>query len=713
MRRLHAAIGASVVPVLLVAGLVPGASAAAAPGRSGEADPARVASVLGDSLHLTGRAEAPAPVGRASAEEPETRSLEAATSEAPGATGCFGPGTVGLADRVELFWDVDDLGGTRARTVEVLRSQFPGDVPDVVATLPALAGGWTDRGDRTGALYRLRVTMTDGTIATSDCQASDARRRGDIVSATYDEAAGLVQGNSENGSARHTVPVAGTAIHPTYSPDGRVLVYAWMPAGGTQFDLYQRNANGTGSPARLTFTDAVDEVEPAFSPDGRRLALTRASATSIALATFDMATRQTSAVTSSDALAEPDWSADGRSLFATDLLDPSAPVARLTWPAGAYTPVPGTDGGFAPAVSADGKRLAFLRVDEEGTVDGPVVRDRVMTVPVTGGDPQTVLDSVEDTFSSPTWDPLTGRLWWGVESTYSATLWSASSSGAAPVFSNVSLDAWLAGFDLRTVSLPTHSDYTGDRSSDVIGRDGAGRLFLYPRNPDGVTWSARRSVGSGWNGMTAIDAAGDLTGDGRADLLARDATGILWIYPGNGAVSSASSWGPRIRAGHGWNVMTDIEGVGDFSGDGRADIVARDGAGTLWLYPGNGMGGFSSRRAVGSGWNTMSLITGVGDVDLDGGPDLVARDRDGRLWLYRGSGSGGFIPRLQVGTGWQGMTSLSGSDAFGADSAWTDMTSLLARDAQGVLWEYPFIDGRLRDRYQVGSGWNVMTAITA
>jgi len=47
---------------------------------------------------------------------------------------------------------------------------------------------------------------------------------------------------------------------------------------------------------------------------------------------------------------------------------------------------------------------------------------------------------------------------------------------------------------------------------------------------------------------------------------------------------------------------------GDFSGDGRSDLLARSGDGKLWMYPGNGTGGFLPRKAVGSGWNIFSTV---------------------------------------------------------------------------------------------------------
>jgi hypothetical protein len=63
---------------------------------------------------------------------------------------------------------------------------------------------------------------------------------------------------------------------------------------------------------------------------------------------------------------------------------------------------------------------------------------------------------------------------------------------------------------------------------------------------------------------------------------------------------------PPRQVGAGWNVMTTIIGGRDFNGDGKMDLLARDGNGILWLYAGNGSGGWQAPRQVGSGWNTMT-----------------------------------------------------------------------------------------------------------
>ena len=51
-------------------------------------------------------------------------------------------------------------------------------------------------------------------------------------------------------------------------------------------------------------------------------------------------------------------------------------------------------------------------------------------------------------------------------------------------------------------------------------------------------------------------------------------------------------------------------GGGDFNGDGKADILARQSNGALLLYRGNGAGGFVTGTAepVGAGWQTMNML---------------------------------------------------------------------------------------------------------
>lgn len=98
-----------------------------------------------------------------------------------------------------------------------------------------------------------------------------------------------------------------------------------------------------------------------------------------------------------------------------------------------------------------------------------------------------------------------------------------------------------------------------------------------------------------------------------------------------------------------------IVGAGDFNGDKKTDLIMRDTSGNLWLYPGNGSGGFNARTQIGQGWTGYTIV-GIGDFNGDKKPDLLGRDSNGNLWLYPGTGTGGFTSRSQVGWGWNGYT---------------------------------------------------------
>ncbi|UKA51549.1 FG-GAP-like repeat-containing protein [Arthrobacter sp. FW305-123] len=192
---------------------------------------------------------------------------------------------------------------------------------------------------------------------------------------------------------------------------------------------------------------------------------------------------------------------------------------------------------------------------------------------------------------------------------------------------------------------------------------------------------------------------------GFANILARDTVGNLWMYPGNGT----GGWLPQRQVGTGWNVMSELTVPGDFNGDGFSDVLARDTSGYLWMYPGNGAGGWLPQVRVGSGWNVMSALTGPGDFNGDGFADVLARDTAGTLWMYPGNGKGGWLPQLQVGTGWNAMSELTGPGDFNGDG----FADVLARDTAGTLWMYPGNGkGGWLPQLKVGSGWNAMSELT-
>jgi hypothetical protein len=99
--------------------------------------------------------------------------------------------------------------------------------------------------------------------------------------------------------------------------------------------------------------------------------------------------------------------------------------------------------------------------------------------------------------------------------------------------------------------------------------------------------------------------------------------------------------------------MTAFAATGDFDGDGRIDFLARRSDGWLYVYNGNGRGGFGGPpKAISKGWNQFTAITGPGDWPPGRGtPDLLVRKTDGSLLLYPGRFFGFESPR-RISGGW-------------------------------------------------------------
>jgi hypothetical protein len=102
----------------------------------------------------------------------------------------------------------------------------------------------------------------------------------------------------------------------------------------------------------------------------------------------------------------------------------------------------------------------------------------------------------------------------------------------------------------------------------------------------------------------------------------------------------------------------------DLSGDGLPDLVARDPAGVVWVYTGDGRSGLNGRYAIASGWGSMTALVRPGDWDKDGFADLIARDAAGTMWVYPGDGEGGLLARQQLTTGWGHYLSITAVSGY-------------------------------------------------
>ncbi|MEU6275804.1 trypsin-like serine protease [Streptomyces populi] len=299
-----------------------------------------------------------------------------------------------------------------------------------------------------------------------------------------------------------------------------------------------------------------------------------------------------------------------------------------------------------------------------GDSGGPlIVNDRIVGV-VSWGVEDCVKKGAYSVFSKVS--TYVGAAWPRVEDTnlsgdHKADLWVRSSStktGYEKDSNGTSFGARQSWGNWDGVNVVLQTDLNRDGYQDFVVRESAtGDVHWMHWLPSVEDW-ADDKIFTNWKTRTRIIAPGDLTGDGLPDILSVDSSGAMWEYPGNGK----GSFPTRVQVGTGWNQYNSVRGHGDFTGDGKADLLARQSStGDLYLYKGTGKtgsGAFSSRIKVRSAWTGYNAFDAVGDITGDGKADFLARSSGstGTLYLYAGTGKATseiFSTRKSVGTGFQ------------------------------------------------------------
>ncbi|MFG3037881.1 FG-GAP repeat domain-containing protein [Streptomyces sp. NPDC048330] len=250
-------------------------------------------------------------------------------------------------------------------------------------------------------------------------------------------------------------------------------------------------------------------------------------------------------------------------------------------------------------------------------------------------------------------------------------------------------DAHASG-DFKVVRKPKIHDFDDNGSPDLLVRDSTGNLRRLDTMFD--AWHQKvvpvedpEYIGGGWNGYKLIEAVGDVAGTTAPDVVGRDAAGVLWLHQGTG--DERKPLADRVRIGAGWNIYTQLAGGSDVTGDGRADVLATDTAGVMWLYKGTGKptAPLANRVRLGAGWNIYNQITAVGNVAGAPAGDLVARDKAGVLWLYLGNGNGTFASRVRIGGGWNQYSQIVGI----GDATMDGRADLYVYGPQNTSYVYP------------------------
>ena len=250
---------------------------------------------------------------------------------------------------------------------------------------------------------------------------------------------------------------------------------------------------------------------------------------------------------------------------------------------------------------------------------------------------------------------------------YTCTVAATNAIGTGPSSGSVSV-----------IPLPgtLRGDMNGDGRADLLWRNaelGQNALWVM----DGLTVSSSAylaAVSRSWR----MEGIGDFNGDGRADLLWHHSLSgdvVIWLMNGSTITSSATVATPHLS----WVVQS----VGDFDGNGRTDILWRNSStseAVVWLMDGLTIASGASVASPSSNWS----VQGVGDFNLDGRADILWRNSSSsEAWVWMMDGAAiaatGYVASPHSSWVVKGVGDFSGDGR--ADILWRNEST-----SQAVVW---------------------------
>jgi hypothetical protein len=233
-------------------------------------------------------------------------------------------------------------------------------------------------------------------------------------------------------------------------------------------------------------------------------------------------------------------------------------------------------------------------------------------------------------------------------------------------------------------SEPSRGDFNGDGKFDLLWQKPAtGQLIAWHMNGAAIVSSrflTPSTVGLDWR----LRGSGDFNRDGKPDLVWQNVTtGEVLYYLMDGTTAFALGWFNVTRVGLEWQIAS----VRDMDGDFHPDILwnnVNTGQVLCWYLDGTTIvrqGWFNATPLADTNWK----LRGTGDFSGDGKADLVwQHEVTGQplVWVMTGANASSAIQLPTPGTGVWKIRAIGDANADG----WTDLVFENVNTGQVVIW---------------------------
>ncbi|MBI2391244.1 MAG: VCBS repeat-containing protein [Deltaproteobacteria bacterium] len=263
--------------------------------------------------------------------------------------------------------------------------------------------------------------------------------------------------------------------------------------------------------------------------------------------------------------------------------------------------------------------------------------------------------------------------------------------GAAGVATTPSATIAGATASKAGTSVASAGDIDGDGYPDlIVGAPGTSSIAIHGGGPTGVGATARQTIAGTGQFGAAVAGAGDVNGDGYADVIVGAAdTNAFFVY--FGAPSGLGTTPTKVTGAAGSQLGTSVWAAGDVNGDGFGDVIAgAPGANAAYVHLGSKTGLSATPATTLTGSSTSRLgasVSGAFDTNGDGYCDVIV-GAPGAKTVFVHAGSAAGVPTAATWTISSTLAGYAGSVAALMDVDYEGSDDMIVGTDANEAWIY-------------------------